>query len=119
MLYLTHSDWCSIKHHYEHKIKVIVWVRYNHQRDLQSIHNNKSNIWQWKNTVYDIQMQDENWSASRIWSSFDYYEVMFTHHLHATHNSLIMKENECRSFKHSSKNTFFHQLFSEWQDDNK
>ncbi len=38
------------------------------------------------------------------------------HILHAAYNSLIMKENEHRSIKHSFKNTFSHQSFSQWQD---
>ncbi len=58
--------------------------------------------------IHDIQMQDKNESASKIWSSFNYHEVMFIYILYAAHNSLIMKENEHESTKHLSKNTFFH-----------
>ncbi len=61
-------------------------------------------------------MQDENWFASRIWSSFDYHEVMSMNILHATHDSLTMKENEHWSTKCSSKNIFSHRSFFEWQD---
>ena len=61
-------------------------------------------------------MQDENWSTSEIWSSFDCHEVVSTHILHAAHDSSIMKENEHRSTKCSSKNTFSRRLFSWWQD---
>ncbi len=64
-------------------------------------------------------MQDENQSTSEIWSSFDYYKVVSMHILHAAHDSLIMKENEYKSTKHSFKNTFSHRLFSRWQDSNK
>ncbi len=74
------------------------------------------NVWQRENTVHDIQMQDENWSALRIWSSFDCHEVMSTYILHAAHNSSTMKENEHWSIKHSFKNTSFHWLFFEQQD---
>ncbi len=61
-------------------------------------------------------MQDENWSASRIWSSFDCHEAVSTHILHAAHDSSIMKENEHRSTKRSSKNTSFRRSFFRWQD---
>ncbi len=64
-------------------------------------------------------MQDENWSASRIWSFFDCHEVMSTHILCAAYDSLIMKENKHQSTKHSFKNTSFHRSFSEWQDSDK
>ena len=61
-------------------------------------------------------MQNENWSTSKIWSSFDCHKVVFTHIFHAAHNLSIMKENEHRSTKHSFKNTSFRRLFSRWQD---
>ena len=64
-------------------------------------------------------MQDENWSASRIWSSFDCHEAVSTHILHAAHDSSIMKENEHRSIKHSFKNTFSCRSSSQWQDSDK
>ena len=64
-------------------------------------------------------MQDENWFTSEIWSSFNYYEVVSMHIFHATHDSLIMKENKHRSTKHSFKNTSSHWLFSQWQDSDK
>ncbi len=41
------------------------------------------------------------------------------HILHAAYNSLIMKENEYKSTKHSFKNIFSCQLFSQWQDSDK
>ncbi len=64
-------------------------------------------------------MQDENWSASRIWSFFNCHEVMFMHILRAAYDSLTMKENEHWSIKHSSKNTFSRQSFFERQDSDK
>ncbi len=64
-------------------------------------------------------MQDENWFTSEIWSSFNYHEVVSTHILHAAYDSLIMKENEHRSIKHSFKNTSSRWSFSQWQDSDK
>ncbi len=61
-------------------------------------------------------MQDENWFTSEIWSSFNCHEVVSMHIFHAAHDLSIMKENEHRSTKYSSKNTSFRQLFSRWQD---
>ncbi len=79
-------------------------------------HNNRSSVWQRENTVHDTQMRDENWSASRIWSSFDRYEVMPTHILRAAHSSPAMKENKHRSTKRSFKNTSSRRSFSQRQD---
>ncbi len=64
-------------------------------------------------------MQDENWFTLRIWSFFDCHKVVSMHIFHAAHDSLIMKENEHRSTKHSFKNTSFRQLFSWWQNSDK
>ena len=61
-------------------------------------------------------MWDENWSALRIWLSFNCHEVMSMHIYHAAYDSSTMKENEHQSIKHSFKNTSFHQSFFEWQD---
>lgn len=64
-------------------------------------------------------MQGKNWLASRIQSFINCHKVMSAHILHATHDSLTMKENECRSTKRSFKNTSLRWLFSEQQDDDK
>jgi len=64
-------------------------------------------------------MQDENQFTSEIWSFFDYHEVVSTHIFHAAYDSLIIKENEHRSIKHSFKNISFHQSFSQQQDSDK
>ncbi len=64
-------------------------------------------------------MQDENWFTSEIWSSFNCHKVVSMHIFCAVHDSLIMKENEHRSIKHSFKNTSFCRSFFWWQDSDK
>jgi len=66
-------------------------------------------------------VQDTNQSASEIESSFDHHRAMFTNNLSATFDLMTLKENEYKSIKCLSANTFiFETLFKrqdydEWQ----
>ncbi len=68
-----------------------------------------------------MQVQDTNWFASEIESSFDHYKVMFTNNLSAILDLMTLKENKYRSIKCLSANTsifemlFRQQDYDEWQ----
>jgi len=65
-------------------------------------------------------VQDTNWSASEVKSSFDHYKVMFTNNLSATWLD-DSEKNEYRSIECLSANTsifetlFRQQDYNEWQ----
>jgi len=61
-------------------------------------------------------VQDTNWSASEIKSSFDHHKVMFINNLNAALNSMTLKKNEYRSIECLSANTFIFETFFRWQD---
>ncbi len=63
-----------------------------------------------------MQVQDTNWSASKIESSFDHHKAMFTNNLSATLDSMTLKENEYRSIECLSANTSIFETLSRWQD---
>ncbi len=68
-----------------------------------------------------MQVQDMNWFALKIESSFNYYRTMFTNNLSAILDLMTLKENEYRSIECLSANTsifetlFRQQDYDEWQ----
>ncbi len=63
-----------------------------------------------------MQVQDMNWSASEIESSFNHHKAMFTNNLSAALDSMTLKKNEYKSIKYLSVNTFIFEMLSRWQD---
>ncbi len=63
-----------------------------------------------------MQVQDTNWFASEVESSFDHYRAMFTNNLSATLNLMTLKENKYKSIKCLSANTFIFETLFKWQD---
>ncbi len=68
-----------------------------------------------------MQVQDTNWFASEIESSFDHHRIMFINNLSATLDLMTLKKNEYRSIECLSANTsifetlFRRQDYDEWQ----
>ncbi len=65
-----------------------------------------------------MQVQDTNWSASEIKSSFNHHRAMFINNLNATFDSMTLKENEYRSIECLSANTSIFEWLFKWQDYN-
>ncbi len=63
-----------------------------------------------------MQVQDMNWFALKIESSFDHHKVIFTNNLNAILNLMTLKENEYRSIEYLSMNTSIFETLFRWQD---
>ena len=63
-----------------------------------------------------MQVQNMNWFASEIESSFDYYKVIFINNLSAILDLMTLKKNEYRSIECLSVNTFIFETLFRWQD---
>jgi len=61
-------------------------------------------------------VQDTNWSASEIESSFNCHKVIFTNNLSATLDLMTLKENEYRSIECLSANISIIEMLSRQQD---
>ena len=61
-------------------------------------------------------MQDTNWFASEIKSSFNHHRTIFTNNLSAILNLMTLKENEYRSIECLSANTSIFEMLSRRQD---
>ncbi len=62
-----------------------------------------------------MQVQDMNWFALKIKSSFDDHKVIFTNNLNAIFNLMTLKENKYRSIEYLFVNTSIFETLSRWQ----
>ncbi len=63
-----------------------------------------------------MQVQDMNWFASEIESSFNHHKVMFINNLSAIFDLMTLKENEYRSIECLFVNTSIFEMLSRRQD---